>query len=45
MHDQFSDEVGVFGFDEFADYLLDQGVQAYRDLRAGTVTGRAVVVP
>ena len=26
-------------------YPLDQGVQAYRDLRAGTVTGRAVVVP
>ena len=26
-------------------YPLDRGVQAYRDLRSGTVTGRAVVVP
>ncbi len=30
---------------ESTTYPLDHGVQAYRDLRSGTVTGRAVVVP
>ena len=28
MYDDFSDEIGVFDFDEFADHLLDQGLQA-----------------
>ncbi|MCB1687839.1 MAG: UPF0149 family protein [Halioglobus sp.] len=39
MHDQFSDEVGVFGFDEFADYLLDQGVQASPSQLHGCLSG------
>lgn len=30
---------------EHTTYSLDEGVQAYRDLRDGRVTGRAVVVP
>ncbi|HOB50557.1 MAG TPA: NAD(P)-dependent alcohol dehydrogenase [Mycobacterium sp.] len=30
---------------ESSRYTLDEGVQAYRDLRDGRVTGRAVVVP
>ena len=39
MHDDFSDEVGVFDFDEFADYLLDQGLQASPSQLHGCLSG------
>jgi yecA family protein len=39
MHDDLSDEVGVFDFDEFADYLLDQGLQASPSQLHGCLSG------
>ena len=39
MYDDFSDEIGVFDFDEFADHLLDQGLQASPSQLHGCLTG------
>ncbi len=39
MHDNFSDEIGVFDFDEFADHLLDQGVEASPSQLHGCLSG------
>ncbi len=39
MYDELSAEVGVFEFDEFAGYLMDQGVQASPSQLHGCLTG------
>ncbi|MEZ5570519.1 MAG: UPF0149 family protein [Halioglobus sp.] len=39
MYDDMSDDVGVFGFDEFADHLLDQGVLTSPAQLHGCLTG------
>lgn len=39
MRDDLTDEVGVFDFDEFADYLLDQGLQASPSQLHGCLSG------
>lgn len=39
MYDDLPDEVGVFDFDEFADHLLDQGVQASPSQLHGCLSG------
>ena len=39
MYEDLSEDVGVFGFDEFADHLLDQGVQASPAQLHGCLTG------
>jgi uncharacterized protein len=39
MHDNLYDEVGVFDFDEFADHLLDQGLEASPSQLHGCLSG------
>ena len=39
MHDELSAEVGVFGFDEFSDYLLDQGAESSPSQLHGCLSG------
>lgn len=39
MYDEFSGEVGVFDFDEFANHLLDQGVMASPSQLHGCLCG------
>jgi len=39
MHDEWPDDTGVFDFDEIADHLLDQGVQASPAQLHGCLSG------
>ncbi|CAA0116007.1 Uncharacterised protein [Halioglobus japonicus] len=39
MYDELSTEVGVFGFDEFSDYLLDQGAESSPSQLHGCLSG------
>ena len=39
MYDNLSEEIGVFDFEEFADHLLDQGVEASPSQMHGCLTG------
>ena len=39
MYDELQDDIGVFDFDEFADHLLDQGVQASPSQMHGCLSG------
>lgn len=39
MYDDLSEEVGVFDFDEFADHLLDQGLEASPSQLHGCLSG------
>lgn len=39
MYDELPDDIGVFDFDEFADHLLDQGVQASPSQIHGCLSG------
>lgn len=39
MHDESPDEVGIFDFEEFANHLLDQGLQASPSQMHGCLSG------
>jgi yecA family protein len=39
MHDELPDDIGVFDFEEFADHLLEQGVQVSPGQLHGCVSG------
>lgn len=39
MHDELPDDIGVFDFDDFADHLLEQGVQVSPSQLHGCVSG------
>lgn len=39
MHDEIPEDIGVFGFDEFADHLLEQGVQVSPAQLHGCISG------